>query len=1327
MPIPEPILSAIVEAIFGYVLEQSGSADWLREKLGRDPAKRAYARALDSAIDEFRGQHPEAEEQLFDESFLQREAAPILAQFLLRDGRPSPNALANAWADSLRIRDPERRATWIREQTLVAADFLHLLGHKLKAQRDLDDINDRRARETAIDHLAAIRQKLQAERSTADTRNQYLHWLIEHTLYLDTRGTSYSQVTVKLDEVYISLQAQRENTPGAIDRRLVAEELEEIEARLARLAISAEEAEQRRAQRWAQLRGRIVVAPSAGPDETLELSEAVTRHGRLMVLGDPGCGKTTLTRYLALKHAQALYQGRADAGDGLGPARFPILVRIAHYAADDTWKRMSLSDFLPAYCKQNECNPPGLEHLLHSELERGTCLILLDGLDEIVSGDARRDVIQRIENFVRRHDDSGNRFVVTSRSTGYRAFLFSEPFAHYLVQRMNEEQIERFLSRWCHAVEAAQTPDLSPERRARTAQAEIDAIMLAVRSSPGVRQIATNPLMLRILAGIKRKGAGLPRRRVELYRDAAEALASAHDVARADLPLPQGSYLTRLLGRIAYWLHDTEPTGLAAEHEVKDFLYQAWAEIHRLAQDTDEPDPEINARVEQFLRAVREHTGLFVERAYKLYGFMHQSFEEYYAARHLITGTRQRAARIRKHLHDPRWEEPILLGLGFLGLDMPVDAAELVETAILAQGEDAQKEGFTASPYETLLGRDFLFALRCLGDDIPVDPEIERHLVARLVGELVERGGSGKYQPYRDALAERFVALKETSVAPSLIAALDRVLLDDSAEPQVRFNAAQALINMGQHPSDQLLTALLNTLTDPDPIVRVNAVQSLINVSRHAPERILPALIDALADPDLIVRVNAAPGLIAVGQHAPELVLPALLDALADPRTIVRRQAIQPLLSLSRHAPDLVVSRLRSALADPDVAVQLNTAQALINIGQHDADGLLATLSSALVDPDADLRRNAAQIMIDLSRITPDPVFHALAAGLADADAFTRRQAIAVMSRLGESAPNRVLPLLSAALHDPDPIAALSAAQGLIGLDQHAVDQVLPLLSQKLADPDLRWLAVQGLTRLGQSAPSRAIPLLAAALDDTAVFVGINAVQGLTSIGQHAPDVVLPLLSNVITAPESDPNLRWQAIRSLTDLARPALDHVLTLLSTLLNDPDHNLRWQAVRGLTALAQDGDRRVIPALNSALSDPDANVRWQAAQALTRFPPYSAELLAISVDGLLQASSWEIRNDFAAFLGDSQQVHDAVIDALFAGLLDLHGAVRHSCARALARLGRTTSTARAQIATKLEHALADPSFDVPDNTSRQSGHDYAFASLWMLLVDDVKAGSA
>src|SRR5438105_9503935 len=92
--------------------------------------------------------------------------------------------------------------------------------------------------------------------------------------------------------------------------------------------------------------------------------------------------------------------------------------------------------------------------------------------------------------------------------------------------------------------------------------------------------------------------------------------------------------------------------------------------------------------IKNFLQAVREHTGLFVERAPKRYGFMHLTFEEYYAARYLVDRSRTRARLVREHLHDPHWEEPILLALGFVGLEYPADARELVETAILARGKD---------------------------------------------------------------------------------------------------------------------------------------------------------------------------------------------------------------------------------------------------------------------------------------------------------------------------------------------------------------------------------------------------------------------------------------------------------------------------------------------------------------------------------------------------------------------------------------------------------------------------------------------------------------
>ena len=96
--------------------------------------------------------------------------------------------------------------------------------------------------------------------------------------------------------------------------------------------------------------------------------------------------------------------------------------------------------------------------------------------------------------------------------------------------------------------------------------------------------------------------------------------------------LVNDKYLTRLLGRLAYWLHENKSTGIATEHDVYRELGQEWARIKGL--DWDEDNPDIEYEVKKFLQAVHEHTGLFVERAPKRYGFMHLTFEEYYAARH---------------------------------------------------------------------------------------------------------------------------------------------------------------------------------------------------------------------------------------------------------------------------------------------------------------------------------------------------------------------------------------------------------------------------------------------------------------------------------------------------------------------------------------------------------------------------------------------------------------------------------------------------------------------------------------------------------------------
>jgi energy-coupling factor transporter ATP-binding protein EcfA2 len=919
MPLTEIILTTITEKVFSYALDQGQSIveDWVRKKLNLDPKQQAFKQALNKAYKKFEKKYPQWAADLFNSSFLENEGAPILAQFLIRDGHPDPSKLATRWAASLSIRNPERRTTLVRELEPAVTDFLDYLASELKKEPELSDLNDSRTFEQLASDLKAIRSKLGAEQATPGTRRDYLHWLIERNLYLDPRGTfqTQRQVQVKLDEVYISLRAQRDKAPSEVDRRLLDQEMAKLELKIVRGNLPTEEIEDQKEHVMARIESRFLDAKNV-PGEIVELADAVKHHERLIILGDPGSGKSTLLRYLALIHAQALHDGRSEAGSDLGSARFPILIRIADYAEHGMPKGESLSQYLADYYEMHECPKLGLADLLATELTSGNCLVLLDGLDEIVKADDRRKVVERIEDFIRYHENRPNRFVITSRIAGYRSAPLGDPFVQYTVQEMDDTQIHRFLERWCKAVEAAQTPELSQEARDVVAKREIYGIMKAVQSSPGVHRLAANPLLLRTLALIHRTGAQLPQKRIELYKLAADTLARTWRTAQGvpETALVDDKYLTRLLGRLAYWLHENKSTGIATEQEVYRELGQEWARIKGL--DWDEDNPDIENEVKTFLQAVREHTGLFVERAPKRYGFMHLTFEEYYAARHLVARSRDRTSLIREHLHKPRWEEPILLALGFVGLDSPEDAADLLETAILAEGEEAKKLMFTPGQGEELLGRDFLFALRCLGDNITARPKVLQKLVNRLADELLYQKGSATFSRYQQALNEKLEYLKGSEGALALMPYIIDALHNDAAT--VRSNAAQSLGQFAQS-SPEALSALITALQDTVAGVRSNVAQSLGQLAQPSPE-VIDVLLETLQRvKDRSVGPKSASLLGQIGQ-SDEQTLQALWHGLVDEDYNVRSACAQALVQLGRRFPNdsqAIERKLIQAIEDP--------------------------------------------------------------------------------------------------------------------------------------------------------------------------------------------------------------------------------------------------------------------------------------------------------------------------------------------------------------------------------------------------------------------------
>lgn len=945
---------AIAVEMIKFATSATGLGDGVKRLLRADASEQAVARAMTAALTEVEEAYPAFAASLFDAGFVTSQA-PLLGRLLTRTGVVHPSEIALAWSQYLGSTSEDIAYGRVRDAESVSAMFLNRLTLGLLNEPALKDIADARALEQVTCDVAAIKEAVAESRPTLGTRLDYFEWLRARNLYLDARGTlqTQRQVQLRLEDVYVGLAAQRETSTQLLDKRLQTDDYEELTRRLQALGMAPDEI----SHQLTGLQEQRQLRTGTDARHVTSLADFVHENGKVVVLGDPGSGKTTLLRHLASQAAEsALADLRSRASTS---ARTPILIRVATYAEHGLPR--SLSDSLGDLLSQAECPATAISLMLAEDLEAGRCTVLLDGLDEVTSADDRRAVVRQIDSFVERHAAAGNTFIVTSRVAGYGAFPLAADFEHCVVLEMTQHQQHQFLRRWCDAVEAAETPDLPEPERLLVANREIDGITRAISHSAGVARLATNPLMLRILALIHRTGAVLPDKRIELYKLSAETLSRTWRLAQGvpEAALVKDERLTRLLGSLAHWMHLTRPTGIASHDDVVQLLVAEYGRLTNSPLDEDGWNPDVAEEVEKFLMAVRIQTGLFVERAPRRYGFMHLTFEEYYTARHLIASRRRSAAAIRSRLHDPRWEEPILLALGFKGLDYPEEASDLIEEAILTQGEGPACRPH--DPYDEYLGWDFLFALRCAADGIPLEPELFAELLTRAERELLDwSSGPARFSEYRRDLLERLGALAGTDEVSAIVERLLRLALDDAGVPSRALSAAAQIFE----GDPQRLIPTLTALTQRGSVVaRLRAVEVLPTIvsqdAAEIPADLLPIITMLVSDADPQVAEQA---LDWIGEL--DAWPPALLDAVGaqlDSRhPAVRRAAIiaitgQTLEGVTR---DSVIARLDDESLSADVAWHIFW---YIDNLDHDAEAIAPVASYIRTASDFDARY-AAQV-----------------------------------------------------------------------------------------------------------------------------------------------------------------------------------------------------------------------------------------------------------------------------------------------------------------------------------------------------------------------------
>ena len=493
--------------------------------------------------------------------------------------------------------------------------------------------------------------------------SSYFKYLEDRFRYLDFKGMGvYDRVPIRLPllEMYVPLKARIELPKGETWTR---------QSHVAGRKIGAEEAE-------------ITNHRLSEPVPVLDL---LKQHDGLIILGDPGAGKTTFLKYIALR----LASGEGEAL-GLGP-RLPVLLPLSTYANAQSMSNVRIDHFIADYY-HNRGVDFSIDSMLNQELDRGGVLFLLDGLDEVRDLDQRHLVVNRVVDFFTAQRQKGNKFILTSRIVGYREVRPAvEGLAECTLVDLEGEEISQFLEKWTSALERAARGDTALAAQEATRQRV--ELLAAVERNPGMRRLAANPLLLTILALMKRQGIVLPERRVELYQKYVETLLKYWNLERG-LDRPPSRDLdvaetVRVLAPLALWMHETSKgMGVVKREEMKRKLEEIYA-------SREIPDPEKAA--DQLLSDVHEYASLLLERGPGEYGFIHLTLQEFLAAT-AITQRGQRDVRpvvdiLAAHVGDDSWHEVALLTIGYIGIVQQRDeaAAEiLLELIKKSLGEPGQ-------------------------------------------------------------------------------------------------------------------------------------------------------------------------------------------------------------------------------------------------------------------------------------------------------------------------------------------------------------------------------------------------------------------------------------------------------------------------------------------------------------------------------------------------------------------------------------------------------------------------------------------------------------
>lgn len=520
--------------------------------------------------------------------------------------------------------------------------------------------------------------------------------------------------------------------------------------------------------------------------DQLDVYQAVARYRQLMVVGEPGSGKSVLLEHLMLAYAEERLEILVDKPT-------VVLVKLRSLNNDSELTREKLiQNIVDAF------NPPDSGNFLRANLfvkqslKQGKLMLLFDGLDEVNSS-AREQVVRCLQDLLERH--SGCRAVITCRTA-----VYSGEFSQHVNQTLKavnfeDHQIRQFLQAW----KSQMSEDKS-----------IEQLMQTLRDQPRIMELARNPLMLTIIAYLYADTSFvLSHSRAEFYQRSTNILLEKWDQGKLISNQYKGREKKLVLQKLA--LHNQKTAGQRQSESCSVKYSEALEQIQSVL-------PALNREAKDavpMLDEIVERSGLLLAvEGGERYEFVHPTLQEFFAAAAL----REQGEDLIKYFKADSnlWRETIKMWCGLAS-----NSREVIHSIYMLEP---------------------LLAFECLAD--VSEPE-EDQLYDQILKEFKEKLGKDKDKA---AINKAFgiIAASKNPRGKSVFRFLTNALKQDQVSRQ--YAAASALSKTNRPEAAAVLAKHCKVNSSPRSILQLLtqmgdlAVDELRNLAQQGVEGAIAAL-----------------------------------------------------------------------------------------------------------------------------------------------------------------------------------------------------------------------------------------------------------------------------------------------------------------------------------------------------------------------------------------------------------------------------------------------------------------------------------------------------